>query len=53
MKLSPRQLYAWLDLNGRLDAHERAANLVVTAVGSQGDGNLIEKTRKELIGKWR
>jgi hypothetical protein len=53
MSLSPRQLYAWLDLNDRLDAHERAAGLVLTAVGAQGDGNLIEKTRKELIGRWR
>ncbi len=53
MKLSPRQMYAWLDLNDRLDAFERAADLLIVATGAQTDGDNINKTMKELTGRWR
>ena len=53
MKLSPRQMYAWLDLNDRLDAFERAADLLIVATGAQTDGDNINKTMKEMTERWR
>jgi hypothetical protein len=53
MSLTPRQIAAYLDFSERLDALERAADLVVAAVGAQGDQKAIDKTMKQLIGQWR
>jgi hypothetical protein len=52
MTLSPRQIYAWLDLNDKIDNMEHAASMVVTAVAAQGDKAAIEKTHRELT-EWR
>jgi hypothetical protein len=50
MNLSPRQITAYLEFSDKLDRIERANNLMVTAVGAQGDSKTIEKTIKELNG---
>jgi hypothetical protein len=50
MNLSPRQVTAYLEFNDLIDQRERANNLMITALGSQGDGKAIEKTLKELNG---
>ena len=44
MTLTPRQINAYLDL-GRID---RANDLMIAAIGAQGDSETIEKTLKEL-----
>jgi len=48
MTLTPRQLFAWLDLTGRVDKIDRANQLVISAVGAQGDKTSIDKVLKEL-----
>jgi hypothetical protein len=53
MMLTPRQIAAYLDFSERLDAIERAADLIVTAIGSQGDQKAIDKMMKQLTGQWR
>lgn len=53
MSLSPRQIYAWLDLNDMIDAMERAIDLRIGAIGAQGDSKAIDKTLKELSEQWR
>lgn len=50
MKLTPRQISAWLEFNDRLDRIERANAMVVAAIGAQGDQKAIEKVLKELSG---
>lgn len=44
MTLTPRQIDAYLQL-GRID---RANDLMMAAVGAQGDSETIEKTFREL-----
>jgi hypothetical protein len=46
MTLTPRQIDAYLEL-GRID---RANDLMIAAIGAQGDSETIEKTLKELTG---
>jgi hypothetical protein len=48
MTLTPRQLAAWLEFSDKLDRIDRANNLVISAVGAQGDKQALEKTLKEL-----
>ena len=48
MTLTPRQIMAYLELSNRLDRIDQANNLMITAIGSQGDSKGIEKMRKEL-----
>jgi hypothetical protein len=53
MTLTPRQISAYLDFSERLDALDRAADLMVTAVGAQGDQKAFDKMLKQLTGSWR
>lgn len=48
MKLTPRQIVAYLEFNQKLDRIERADALIITAIGAQGDQDAIKKTLKEL-----
>lgn len=48
MTLSPRQIVAYLEFNDRLDRKERANQLLISAIGAQGDNKLINKVLKEL-----
>lgn len=48
MTLTPREIAAWLELNDRLDRMDRANDMLVTAVGSQGDQKALDKVLKEL-----
>jgi hypothetical protein len=50
MTLSPRQIFAYLEFNHKLDRIELATDLRITALGAQGDGKMIEKVIKELDG---
>jgi len=50
MTLSPRQIFAYLEFNRKLDRIEMAMDLRITAIGAQGDGKTIEKVIKELDG---
>ena len=52
MTLSPRQIRTWLYLNDKIDNMEHAAAMMVTAVATQGDKDLIEKTHEQLTS-WR
>ena len=53
MRLTPRQIAAYLDLSERLDALDRAGNLMVNAVAAQGDQKALDKMSKQLISQWR
>jgi hypothetical protein len=48
MTLSWRQIAAYLEFIEKIDRHERADDLVIAAVGAQGDKQAIEKMAKEL-----
>ena len=48
MTLTPRQIVAWLEFGDRLDRIERANQLVISAVGAQGDKQTLDKVLKEL-----
>lgn len=48
MSLTPRQSAAYLEFCGKLERMDRASDLMVTAIGSQGDQKAIEKTIKDL-----
>lgn len=48
MTLTPRQIVAWLDLSDRLDRLDRANDLMIAAVGAQGDKKTLDKVLKEL-----
>lgn len=50
MTLSPRQIWAYLEFNDRLDRIERAKALRTSIIGAQGDKQMIEKEFKELMG---
>ena len=49
-RLSPRQIWAYLELAKKLDRADRASDLWVAAMGTHGDGKTIEKAIKELGG---
>jgi hypothetical protein len=46
MTLTPRQIAAYLEL-GRID---RANDLMIAAIGAQGDSETIERALKEING---
>jgi hypothetical protein len=48
MTLTPRQLAAYLEFSTRLDRIDQSNDLMIAAVGAQGDSKGIEKTIKEL-----
>ena len=48
MRLTPRQIAAYLEFSDRLDRIERANALVVSAIGAQGDKQTIDKVIREL-----
>jgi hypothetical protein len=50
MRLTPRQIAAYLEFGDKLDRMERANDLALMAIGAQGDKKAIEKTIKELGG---
>ena len=50
MRLTPRQLDAYLELAEQLDRADRASDLVVANVAAQGDKTAVEKALKELSG---
>jgi hypothetical protein len=49
-KLSPRQIWAYLELAKQLDRADRANDLWITATGTSGDEKSINKAIKELGG---
>jgi hypothetical protein len=53
MRLTPRQIAAYIEFSERLDALERAGDLMVNAVAAQGDQKALDKTMKQLTGQWR
>lgn len=48
MTLTPRQIAAWLEFSDKLDRIDRANQLVISAVGAQGDKQTFDKVLKEL-----
>ena len=50
MTLTPRQITAYLEFSDKLDRIERANDLMIAAIGAQGDSKTIEKTVKEITG---
>jgi hypothetical protein len=48
MTLTPRQISAYLEFSDTVDRAERAAALIITAAGAQGDQKTIENTLKEI-----
>ena len=48
MTLTWRQVEAYLTFANKLDRIERADDLMVTAVGAQGDKQALDKMLKEL-----
>ena len=48
MTLTPRQIAAYLEFSDRIERIERSYDLMIAAVGAQGDSKTIEKMRKEL-----
>jgi hypothetical protein len=53
MRLTPRQIVAYLEFSDEFDRGERANALVIAAVAAQGDNKTIEKTLKEITGDGR
>lgn len=50
MTLTPRQIMAYLEFSNKLDRIDQANDLMIAAIGAQGDNKTIEKMRKELAG---
>lgn len=48
MTLTPRQIMAYLEFCDRLDRVERQTDLMISAVGAQGDKKTLDKMLKEL-----
>ena len=48
MTLTPRQLVAYLQFSDKVDRIERADDLMIAAVGAQGDKQGVEKMLKSL-----
>lgn len=48
MTLTWRQIRAYLELYEQLDRIERASDLAITAIGTQGDQKAIDKTMRDL-----
>lgn len=51
MTLTPRQIAAWLEFSDRIDRIDREYELMIAAVGAQGDDEIIKKMRKEISGQ--
>jgi len=51
MTLSWRQIVAYLEFNAKLDRIDHVNDLIVTAIGAQGDSKGIESTLKAWGGK--
>lgn len=50
MTLTPRQIAAYLEFGEQVDRMDRANDLVIAAMGAQGDQKSIDKALKELGG---
>ena len=50
MTLTPRQIAAFLEFGEKLNRIERASDLMIAAIGAQGDSKSIEKTIKDISG---
>lgn len=48
MNLTWKQVVAYLEFSDTLDRIDRAADLVITATGAQGDQKAIEKLLKDI-----
>jgi hypothetical protein len=48
MTMTWREIVAWLEFSDKLDRLDRANDLVITAIGAQGDKHAIEKRLKDL-----
>jgi len=48
MTLTPRQIDAYLEFGDKIDRVARTYDLMIAAVGAQGDDKQIDKMRKEL-----
>lgn len=48
MTLTPRQIAAYLEFSDKIDRIDREYDLMIAAVGAQGDDQMIEKMRKEI-----
>jgi len=48
MSLTPRQIWAYLEFNEKIDHIEDAKVLQLNAISAQGDSKTIEKARKAL-----
>jgi hypothetical protein len=48
MTLTPRQLAAWIEFSDKVDRIDRANQLVISAVGAQGDAKQIDKMLQEI-----
>lgn len=48
MNLTWKQVVAYLEFSDTLDRYDRAADLIITATGAQGDQQQLEKLLKEL-----
>jgi hypothetical protein len=48
MRLTPRQIAAYLEFNSKIDRIERADALMIAAMGAQGDSKAIEKALKQM-----
>lgn len=48
MTLTWRQIAAYLEFGDKLDRIERANDLVIAAVGAQGDKQTVDKTLRDL-----
>jgi len=51
MTLSWRQIAAYLEFSTKLDRIDQVNDLIVTAIGAQGDSKGIEQTLKAWGGK--
>jgi hypothetical protein len=48
MTLTPRQIAAYLTFNSKLENMDRQNDLMISAIGAQGDNKAIDKMLKEL-----
>ena len=48
MTLTPRQVAAYLEFSDKIDSIEREYDLMISAVGAQGNDETIAKMRKVI-----
>jgi hypothetical protein len=51
MTLTPRQIEAYLEFSGKIERLQKAEDLMLTAIGAQGDKNAIDKALKDITGQ--